>query len=54
MHNKTIKELSTLLHARQVSSTELTQHYLDRIAASGHNAFLDVNPDLSLAAIRSR
>jgi aspartyl-tRNA(Asn)/glutamyl-tRNA(Gln) amidotransferase subunit A len=49
MHNKTIKELSTLLHARQVSSTELTQHYLDRIAASGHNAFLDVNPDLSLA-----
>jgi len=49
MHNKTIKELSALLHAKQVSSTELTRHYLDRIAASGHNAFLHVDPALSLA-----
>ncbi|MDB5745789.1 MAG: Asp-tRNA(Asn)/Glu-tRNA(Gln) amidotransferase GatCAB subunit [Massilia sp.] len=49
MHNKTIKELSALLHAKQVSSTELTRHYLDRIDASGHNAFLHVNPELSLA-----
>ena len=49
MHNKTIKELSALLHAKQVSSTELTRHYLDRIEASGHNAFLHVNPELSLA-----
>ncbi|MBD8530601.1 MULTISPECIES: Asp-tRNA(Asn)/Glu-tRNA(Gln) amidotransferase subunit GatA [unclassified Massilia] len=49
MHNKTIKELSALLHSKQVSSTELTQHFLDRIAASGHNAFLHVDPALSLA-----
>jgi aspartyl-tRNA(Asn)/glutamyl-tRNA(Gln) amidotransferase subunit A len=49
MHNKTIKELSALLHAKQVSATELAQHYLDRIAASQHNAFLDVNPALTLA-----
>ncbi len=49
MHNKTIKELSALLHAKQVSSVELTRHYLDRIAASGHNAFLHVDPALSLA-----
>ncbi|MFS2020327.1 amidase family protein, partial [Massilia sp. CT11-108] len=49
MHQKTIKELSALLHSKQVSATELTRHYLDRIAASQHNAFLDVNPDLSLA-----
>ncbi|WP_296944638.1 Asp-tRNA(Asn)/Glu-tRNA(Gln) amidotransferase subunit GatA [uncultured Massilia sp.] len=53
MHNKTIKELSTLLHAKQVSATELTRHYLDRIAASGHNAFLDVNEELSLAQARA-
>ncbi|MFK3741204.1 Asp-tRNA(Asn)/Glu-tRNA(Gln) amidotransferase subunit GatA [Massilia sp. TN1-12] len=53
MHNKTIKELSTLLHAKQISATELTQHYLDRIAASGHNAFLDVNPELSLAQAKA-
>ena len=49
MHNKTIKELSVLLHAKQVSSTELTRHYLDRIEASSHNAFLHVDPALSLA-----
>jgi aspartyl-tRNA(Asn)/glutamyl-tRNA(Gln) amidotransferase subunit A len=49
MHNKTIKELSALLHAKQISSTELTRHYLDRIEASGHNAFLHVDRELSLA-----
>ncbi|KQQ92011.1 Asp-tRNA(Asn)/Glu-tRNA(Gln) amidotransferase subunit GatA [Massilia sp. Leaf139] len=49
MHNKTIKELSALLHSKQVSSTELTRHFLDRIAASEHNAFLHVDPALSLA-----
>src|SRR5438067_2359431 len=49
MHNKTLKELSTLLHAKQVSSTELTRHYLDRIAGSNHNTFLHVDADLSLA-----
>ena len=49
MHNKTIKELSALLQAKQVSSTELTRHFLDRIAGSSHNAFLHVDPSLSLA-----
>ncbi|MES2299520.1 MAG: Asp-tRNA(Asn)/Glu-tRNA(Gln) amidotransferase subunit GatA [Pseudomonadota bacterium] len=49
MHTKTLKQLSTLLHAKQVSSTELTRHYLERIAASDLNAFLHVDPALSLA-----
>ena len=49
MHNKTIKELSALLHSKEVSATELTRHYLSRIEASGHNAFLHVDPELSLA-----
>jgi len=49
MHNKTIKELSTLLHSKQVSATELAQHYLGRIDASGHNAFLHVDHALTLA-----
>jgi len=53
MHDKSLKELSALLHAKQVSSTELTRHYLDRIAASQHNAFLDVNPELSLAQAKA-
>jgi aspartyl-tRNA(Asn)/glutamyl-tRNA(Gln) amidotransferase subunit A len=49
MHTKTIKELSALLHSKQISATELTQHYLQRIGASPHNAFLHVDPALSLA-----
>ena len=53
MHQKTIKELSALLHSKQASATELAQHYLDRIAASSHNAFLDVNPELTLAQAKA-
>jgi len=48
MHTKTLKELSALLQSKQVSSAELTRHYLDRIDASGHNAFLHVDRELSL------
>jgi aspartyl-tRNA(Asn)/glutamyl-tRNA(Gln) amidotransferase subunit A len=49
MHNKTIKELSALLQSKQVSSVELAKHYLDRIEASSHNAFLHLDRDRSLA-----
>ncbi|WP_313028957.1 Asp-tRNA(Asn)/Glu-tRNA(Gln) amidotransferase subunit GatA [Massilia alkalitolerans] len=49
MHNKTIKELSALLQSKQVSSVELTRHYLDRIEASNHNAFLHLDRERTLA-----
>lgn len=49
MHNKTIKELSALLHSKQITSVELTQHFLDRAQASEHNAFLQIDPALALA-----
>ena len=48
MHTKTLKELSTLLQTRQVSATELAQHFLQRIARSDLNAFLHVDPALTL------
>ncbi|MFZ6681393.1 Asp-tRNA(Asn)/Glu-tRNA(Gln) amidotransferase subunit GatA [Undibacterium sp. Tian12W] len=48
MHTKTISQLSTLLQSKQVSATELAQHYLNRIAASDLNAFLHVNPEWTL------
>ena len=48
MHTHTIKELSTLLQTRQLSATELAQHYLQRIAASDLNAFLQVDTALTL------
>ncbi|AVR95371.1 Asp-tRNA(Asn)/Glu-tRNA(Gln) amidotransferase subunit GatA [Pseudoduganella armeniaca] len=49
MHNKTIKELSTLLQAKEISATELATHFLDRIEASDLNAFLHVDRALTLA-----
>ena len=53
MHTHTIKELSALLQSREVSATELAQHYLQRIAASNLNAFLHVDTDLTLQQARS-
>ncbi len=48
MHTKTLKELSALLHAKQVSATELAKLYLGRIKQSDLNAFIDVNEELTL------
>ena len=49
MHTKTLKQLSELLHAKQVTSTELTTHFLQRAKASDLNAFLHIDEALSLA-----
>lgn len=48
MHTKTLAQLSVLLHSKQISATELAQHFLQRIAASDLNAFLHVDPALTL------
>jgi aspartyl-tRNA(Asn)/glutamyl-tRNA(Gln) amidotransferase subunit A len=48
MHTKTIKELSELLKAKKISATELAQCHLTRIAQSNLNAFLHVDPALTL------
>jgi aspartyl-tRNA(Asn)/glutamyl-tRNA(Gln) amidotransferase subunit A len=49
MHTKTLKELAALLHGKKISATELAGLFLDRIAASDLNAFLHVDPALTLA-----
>jgi aspartyl-tRNA(Asn)/glutamyl-tRNA(Gln) amidotransferase subunit A len=48
MHTKTLKELSALLQAKQISATELAGQYLDRIQQSDLNAFTHVDRDLTL------
>ena len=49
MHTKTLKELSALLQAKQVSATELATIYLARIGKSDLNAFIHVDEGLTLA-----
>jgi aspartyl-tRNA(Asn)/glutamyl-tRNA(Gln) amidotransferase subunit A len=48
-HNTPISLMAKSLAAKEVSSKELTQYFLDRIEAGKQwNAFLDVNAHLSL------
>ncbi len=54
MINASIKQLSAALAARKISSVELTQLYLDRIAALNPalNAYITTNAEASLAQAR--
>ena len=51
MHTKTIAELSRSLQAKEFSSVELTQHFLDRIHKfdSQLKSFITVCDDTALA-----
>ncbi|MEI6747467.1 MAG: amidase, partial [Methylococcaceae bacterium] len=51
MHNKTISELAQSLRAKEFSSVELTQHFLNRVKQHADlNAFITVTEDLALQA----
>jgi aspartyl-tRNA(Asn)/glutamyl-tRNA(Gln) amidotransferase subunit A len=52
MHTRTLAQLSADLHARRVSATELTKHFLDRIAKFDPtlNSFITVTREQALAA----
>lgn len=55
MHDKTVAELSSALASGQVSSVELTQHFLDRIRQddSRYNAFITVTEEAALKDARA-
>ncbi len=55
MHDKTVAELSIALESGQVSSVELTQHFLDRIRQddSRYNAFITVTEEAALLDART-
>lgn len=50
MHHYTLTELSCALKAKKISSTELTQHFLDRINKydTRLNSFITITPSLAL------
>ena len=47
LHERDLAGLAQGLRAREFSALELADHFLARIAASGANAFIDVQPDLT-------
>jgi len=51
MHNLTIKQMSEKLQAGEITSVQLTQHYLDRISKydSELNAYVTVTPELAIS-----
>ncbi|BBP45395.1 glutamyl-tRNA(Gln) amidotransferase subunit A [Thiosulfatimonas sediminis] len=50
LHTLSVKQMSEKLHAGEITSVELTQHYLDRIAEFDPelNAYVTVTPELAL------
>ena len=55
MLNSSLTQLGAALRAKKISSVELTQGYLDRIAKLNPqlNAFITLNPEISLAQARA-
>ena len=55
MHKKSVKELSTLLHEKKISSVELTQHFLNRIKSFDKelNTFVTVTEENALKQAKS-
>ena len=55
MHTKSLSELSTALHNGDISSVELTHHYLDRINTYNNelNAYITVAEDHALTQARA-
>ncbi|MDB5838520.1 MAG: gatA [Herminiimonas sp.] len=48
MHTKTIKQLSALLHSKQISATELATLFLARMQSSDLNAYTHIDEALTL------
>ena len=55
MHKKSVKELSTPLHEKKISSVELTQHFLNRIKSFDKelNTFVTVTEENALKQAKS-
>lgn len=53
LHDLSVLDLAAKLTAREVSSVEVTQHFLARIAQENLGAFLATNADVSLAQAKA-
>jgi len=52
-HDQSLTQLSTALHAKQVSAVELAQHFLARAKADTSGSFLAIDEDATLAQAKA-
>ena len=53
LHNLSVKALATLLHTKEVSAVEVATRFLARMGGNPHNAFLDIDSEVTLAQARA-
>ena len=49
LHNQSVAELAALLKSKKVSAVEVATRFLARLGGNPHNAFLDINSEVTLA-----
>ena len=49
LHNKSVADLAALLKNKEVSAVEVATRFLARMGGNSHNAFLDINSEVTLA-----
>jgi aspartyl-tRNA(Asn)/glutamyl-tRNA(Gln) amidotransferase subunit A len=49
LHNLSVKSLANLLHTKEVSAVEVATRFLARMGGNPHNAFLDIDSEVTLA-----
>jgi aspartyl-tRNA(Asn)/glutamyl-tRNA(Gln) amidotransferase subunit A len=53
LHHLGVAELAALLHTKQVSAVEVATRFLARTGGNPHNAFLDIDSEVTLAQARA-
>jgi aspartyl-tRNA(Asn)/glutamyl-tRNA(Gln) amidotransferase subunit A len=53
LHNLSVKALANLLQTKEVSAVEVATRFLARMGGNPHNAFLDIDSEVTLAQARA-
>ena len=53
LHNKSVAQLATMLNNKEVSAMEVATRFLARMGGNPHNAFLDINSEVTLAQAKA-
>nr|WP_315171080.1 Asp-tRNA(Asn)/Glu-tRNA(Gln) amidotransferase subunit GatA [uncultured Limnohabitans sp.] len=53
LHNLSVKALASLLQTKEVSAVEVATRFLTRMGGNPHNAFLDIDSEVTLAQARA-